>query len=155
VRAEREGDWTFRVEAWSDPVATWRHAADVKVPSGIDVELTLQEGALLLERAADSFTARERAPLTTAARTLRDTRLSPEKRLAAASGPVVTALLNARPLRELVTRSREFPLRVDRERALYGAWYEMFPRSEGALVPAAGTGTAAEPPRSGTLRTAA
>src|SRR5690606_15579900 len=72
VRAEREGDWTFRVEAWSDPVATWRHAADVKVPSGIDVELTLQEGALLLERAADSFTARERAPLTTAARTLRD-----------------------------------------------------------------------------------
>ncbi|MFC8367341.1 maltotransferase domain-containing protein [Streptomyces sp. NPDC057239] len=156
VRADREGDWTFRVEAWSDPVAAWRHTADLKVPAGVDVEQVLQEGALLLERAADAFTARERVPLTTAAHTLRDTRTAPEKRLAAACDPVVTALLNARPLRELVTRSREFPLRVDRERALYGAWYELFPRSEGALLPTApGTGTAAEPPRSGTLRTAA
>ncbi|GAA3794855.1 alpha-1,4-glucan--maltose-1-phosphate maltosyltransferase [Streptomyces phyllanthi] len=156
VCADREGDWTFRVEAWSDPVATWRHAAEIKIPAGIDTELVLQEGALLLERAADAFTPRESAPLVMAARHLGDTRLTPEERLAAAGDPVVLALLNARPLRELVTRSAELPLRVDRERALYGAWYEFFPRSEGAVVP---TGPNAdgvlEPPRSGTLRTAA
>ena len=46
------GPWTFEIEAWSDPVATWRHNAEIKIPAGIDVELMFQEGALLLERAA-------------------------------------------------------------------------------------------------------
>ncbi|MEV5433824.1 alpha-1,4-glucan--maltose-1-phosphate maltosyltransferase [Streptomyces sp. NPDC052701] len=156
VRADREGDWTFRVEAWADPVATWRHTADIKVPAGIDVDLVLLEGALLLERAADAFTPREGVPLLTAARHLCDDRLTPQERLAAARDPLVTALLTARPLRELVTRSRELPLRVDRERALYGAWYELFPRSEGAVVPdGPGADGVLTPPRSGTLRTAA
>ena len=43
------------------------------------------------------------------------------------------------------------PLRVERRRALYGSWYEFFPRSEGAVVDPEGK----QPPRSGTLRTAA
>ena len=37
------------------------------------------------------------------------------------------------PLRELVTSLATSPLRVERERALYGSWYEFFPRSEGAV----------------------
>ena len=46
------GDWTFRVEGWSDPYGTWVHDATIKVEAGVDVELMLAEGALLLERAA-------------------------------------------------------------------------------------------------------
>jgi starch synthase (maltosyl-transferring) len=56
------------------------------------------------------------------------------------------SLLDACPLRELVTRSPLYRLWVDRRRALYGSWYEMFPRSEGASL---------DPPRSGTFLTAA
>ena len=41
-------------------------------------------------------------------------------------------MLAAHPLRELVTVEGPFPLHVDRERALFGSWYEFFPRSEGA-----------------------
>ncbi|MGW2255006.1 maltotransferase domain-containing protein [Kitasatospora sp. NPDC001660] len=48
------------------------------------------------------------------------------------------------------TATPELPLRVERERALYGAWYEFFPRSEGAVLDPAGR----RPPRSGTFRTA-
>ena len=45
------GPWTYgRVVV--RPVATWRHAAEIKIPAGIDVDLMLAEGALLLERAA-------------------------------------------------------------------------------------------------------
>ncbi|WP_240958276.1 maltotransferase domain-containing protein, partial [Streptomyces barkulensis] len=47
-----EGRWSYTVEAWGDPVGTWRHNARIKVPAGIDAELTLTEGALLHERAA-------------------------------------------------------------------------------------------------------
>ena len=63
----------------------------------------------------------------------------------------ITAIMDAFPLRDLLTRSARYPVLVHRERALYGAWYEFFPRSEGAMVDA-GPGRA---PKSGTLRAAA
>ena len=47
-----EGDWTFQIEAWSDPVATWLHTAEIKLPAGLDVELVSEEGARLFERLA-------------------------------------------------------------------------------------------------------
>ena len=50
VSADREGAWTFSVEGWSDPIATWRHNAEIKIPAEIDVELMFTEGRLLLER---------------------------------------------------------------------------------------------------------
>lgn len=43
------------------------------------------------------------------------------------------------PERKLLTESERFPIRADRERALVGAWYEFFPRSEGATTSSAGT----------------
>jgi starch synthase (maltosyl-transferring) len=51
----------------------------------------------------------------------------------------------------MVTASERCPLRVDRTRALFGSWYELFPRSEGAVVDPTGK----RPPKPGTLRTAA
>src|SRR5262252_1975196 len=47
-----EGLWHFRIEAWGDPIAHWRHDAAIKVPIGQDVDLMLSEGALLFDRAA-------------------------------------------------------------------------------------------------------
>ncbi|MYW32262.1 maltotransferase domain-containing protein, partial [Streptomyces sp. SID2119] len=52
ITPDAEGRWTYTVEAWSDPVATWRHHAAIKIPAGIDTDLVLAEGAALLERAA-------------------------------------------------------------------------------------------------------
>ncbi|MDX2596253.1 MULTISPECIES: alpha-1,4-glucan--maltose-1-phosphate maltosyltransferase [Streptomyces] len=159
VAADREGEWTYRVEAWADPVATWRHTARIKVPARIDVELVLAEGALLFERVLHKLQAdgppRDREVLAAARDRLLDGTLPPDDRLAAALGAETTAVLAARPLRELVTSSDELPLRVDRERALFGSWYEFFPRSEGAVPAAVNAEGVLEPPRSGTLRTAA
>ncbi|MFD0313007.1 alpha-1,4-glucan--maltose-1-phosphate maltosyltransferase [Streptomyces flavalbus] len=141
------GRWTYAVEAWSDPVGTWRHAARIKVPAGIDTGLVLEEGAELYERAAANVPKKDktaRATLLAAVRVLRDDTLPVATRLAAGLTPEVDAVLARYPLRDLVTRSAEMPLLVERERALYGAWYEFFPRSEG---------TAEEP--HGTFRTAA
>ena len=54
VAAVSTGAWTFQVEAWGDPVESWRHDARIKIPVGQDVELVLEEGARLHERAAAS-----------------------------------------------------------------------------------------------------
>ncbi|MGC5397441.1 alpha-1,4-glucan--maltose-1-phosphate maltosyltransferase [Streptomyces sp. DT20] len=171
VTPDAEGRWTYTVEAWSDPVATWRHTARIKIPAGIDTALVLAEGAELYERAAEGVPKRDgREAVLAAVDALRDTSRPAAARLAAALAPEAAAALEGHPLRELVTASRPLPLVVERRRALYGSWYELFPRSEGArtepAVPAkpAGKGrsakaraTAAQPPRivSGTFRTAA
>ncbi|MDP9441219.1 MAG: alpha-amylase family glycosyl hydrolase, partial [Actinomycetota bacterium] len=63
----------------------------------------------------------------------RDTKLTPGERLAPALTPAVEALLYGPGKPAQVTRSATVPLWVDRERALNGAWYEFFPRSEGGL----------------------
>ncbi|MGY0491678.1 alpha-1,4-glucan--maltose-1-phosphate maltosyltransferase [Streptomyces sp. WG-D5] len=149
VTPDAMGRWAFRVEAWGDPVATWWHAAKIKIPAGIDTELVLEEGALLYERAAKGVPAPLRSPVADAAAILRDSARPAASRLAAALAPDVRRALSRHPLRELVTRSAWLPLLVERERALFGSWYEFFPRSEGAVV------RAGEPPVSGTFRTAA
>ncbi|KWX08698.1 alpha-1,4-glucan:maltose-1-phosphate maltosyltransferase, partial [Carbonactinospora thermoautotrophica] len=85
-----------------------------------------------------------------AATALRDASRPPMARLAAALTSEVTNVLAQYPLRELVTASDPLPLWVDRQRALFGSWYEFFVRSEGAVVDPTGT----VPPKSGTFRTA-
>ncbi|MET7846548.1 maltotransferase domain-containing protein, partial [Streptomyces sp. NPDC005356] len=144
------GNWTYTVEAWGDPVSSWRRSAGIKVPAGIDTELILEEGAALHERAAGGVPEQAgRDAVLAAVDALRDESRPPAARLAAALAPDVTAALAEHPLREHVSCSAPMPLLVERERALYGAWYEMFPRSEGAVV------RDGERPVSGTFRTAA
>ncbi|NLU67062.1 alpha-1,4-glucan--maltose-1-phosphate maltosyltransferase [Streptomyces sp. HNM0574] len=150
VTPDAEGRWAYAVEAWSDPVATWRQHARIKIPADVDTELTLEEGAELHERAAAGVPKTAgRGRVLEAAAALRDTSREPAQRLAAALASRVTEVLDAYPLRELVSSSRPLTLHVERERALVGAWYEMFPRSEGAVV------EPGKPPVSGTFRTAA
>ncbi|MEV7993827.1 maltotransferase domain-containing protein, partial [Streptomyces sp. NPDC086077] len=130
VTPDAVGLWTYFVEAWSDPVTTWRHIAGIKVPAGIDTGLVLEEGAELYERAAAKVPERAaRKVVLAAARTLRDDSLPVATRLAAALTPEVDGVLARYPLRELVTASQPLPLLVERERALFGSWYEFFPRS--------------------------
>jgi starch synthase (maltosyl-transferring) len=153
VTPSTEGSWRFHVEAWGDPIGHWQHDAGIKVPRGQDVELMLTEGAALFDRAARS-PARppaHRAALAAVALKLSDRGIAPWDRLAAADAEEITEILDEAPLRELLTRSAAYPLVVHRQRALYGAWYEFFPRSEGVQIDPMGR----REPVGGTLRTAA
>jgi starch synthase (maltosyl-transferring) len=153
---DETGSWTFTVEGWADPYETWRHAAEIKIPAGLDVDLVLAEGAAVIRRAWAGLPAGEpaadaaRRVLSDAVRALRDAAADPLARLAVATGDDVLAALDRFPLRDLVTEGPVRCLRVERERALVSAWYEMFPRSEGAHWD-----TAAGRWVSGTFRTAA
>lgn len=146
VTPTHEGRWSFQVEAWGDPIAHWRHDAGIKIPAGQDVELMCEEGARLHERAAATMPAEDGETVRRVSDALRDQAVPPEARLSAAFAPEISDLLAAHPLRELVTAGESYPVDVDRPRALFGSWYEMFPRSEGSSL---------DPPRSGTFRTAA
>ena len=152
VSASRTGLWHYRVEGWSDPYGTWRHDAMIKIAADVDVDLMLEEGALVFERALAQVprTPEQRAILENALSALRDPSLGTQVRLDAGAGEPARTEMTVRPLREMLSPSDAYPLLVERELALAGAWYEIFPRSEGAVRdPQTGHW------RSGTLRTAA
>ena len=125
LEADAVGDWTYRIESWSDPYATWLRDAPIKIEAGVDVELMLDEGACLLERSGVSD--RE---LDNVLALMRDKEAPELERLAA--GMSFASVVAENPIRDFVDCSQSYPLQVDRERALFGSWYELFPRSEGA-----------------------
>jgi starch synthase (maltosyl-transferring) len=152
VTPDAEGDWTFYVEAWDHPLGTWLHDAAIKVPAGLDVELVFAEGAAVFAQAlAGAPKGEPRSVFADVVDAMRDTSRPDLARLSVATAPEVLALVDRYPVRRMVTRSEPMPLRVERRRAMYGSWYEMFPRSEGAKVDPTGR----RPPVSGTFSTAA
>jgi starch synthase (maltosyl-transferring) len=146
-----EGVWRFRFEAFADEGATWRHAAGIKIAAGVDTALMRETGARLLHSAgADrARPAAERRVLRDAAARLRSPETTDAEALALIGEPALARALQDRPLRSVVSAGPERELIVERERAGVGAWYEFFPRSEGAKVRKDGT------IKSGTLRSAA
>jgi starch synthase (maltosyl-transferring) len=142
------GDWQYFIEAWHDPIATWTQIAKIKIPVGIDLELVFEEGARLFEELLESQSPSVEELLKVVIVKLRDVSASPQARLESPSTPEIAALLSKSPLRHLVSKSPSLPLQVDRERALSGAWYEFFPRSEGAEI------SPGKKPKSGTFKTA-
>ncbi len=126
------GRYEYCVEAWIDRFASWRQDLSKKAGAGQDVSLELLEGAALVDAAVDR-TADTRAServLTILSTLQGGDDLAP--RIAAALSDELATFMAARPDRSQSTRyDRVLPVVVDRERARFGAWYEMFPRSAG------------------------
>ena len=130
------GDWTVSIEAWLDPYAAWFEQARKAVDAREDVENALDAGATLLRRWASTrdahLTAGERSTLKKAADTLDDRKLSVAERFAAATSDDVAALHEAKPLRDGVSEGEPRMFHVERPGSSFTAWYDFFPRSEGA-----------------------
>nr|WP_108772947.1 alpha-1,4-glucan--maltose-1-phosphate maltosyltransferase [Cutibacterium namnetense] len=141
VCADVEGDWTMHVEGWSDTWGTWRHNADAKLAAAIDVELVCAEGHAIMSEAVRHA---ERSGDTDAITALHEASadLTPDR-----APDSLRQVINTYALRQamrvhaprpLTSPTAPTPLRVERRRALYGSWYEFFPRSQGAHIGADG-----------------
>ena len=136
------GEWHIVVEGWEDTYASWLHDAQIKVEVGDDAENTLESGAQLLERwagARDSkLTADDKKTLREAAKTVADKSLDATARLAAATTDAIASLHETNPLRDGLSASNPQRFRVERPKSSFAAWYQFFPRSEGAYFDADG-----------------
>ncbi|MFM6980103.1 MAG: alpha-1,4-glucan--maltose-1-phosphate maltosyltransferase [Micrococcales bacterium] len=128
------GAYSFQIRAFGDDYETWHHNADIKIKAGIDQELMLLEGVRLFTRAAaePSRSAANAKVLVHLAEKLADTGMSPFARMLVAETGEVHAAVTSEPIRSTVTLSHTFVIKCERELAGSGAWYEFFPRSEGA-----------------------
>ena len=134
---EALGKHRYTVEGWIDHFATWADNLRKRIDAGQDVGVELRIGAELVRAAAERAGSRDRGRLERFAASLeRGDR--PEVGL----DTELAALVARHPDRSLATRyDRELEVVVDRERARFSAWYELFPRS-----------TADRPGRHGTFK---
>ena len=132
------GEWTVTIEGWEDAYVSWLHDARIKVRVMDDVDNVLNSGAELLARWAETpdtgLTARDRKTLEKAAETMADQTLSAEDRLAAGDNPTIAALHETHPLRDGISPSQPQRFKVERPKSSFAAWYQFFPRSEGATI---------------------
>jgi starch synthase (maltosyl-transferring) len=126
------GRWRYTVTAWVDPWKTWRRDLGKRVDARQDVALDLLSGAALIHQAADRARAAGRKTdarvLAGLARALEQGR-DPEARLKLALDHELAQLMDRLADRAGASSYRELAVVVDRERARFSSWYEMFPRS--------------------------
>ena len=127
VTPGRIGPHRLVVEAWTDRHATWAHKVLVKLEAGQPIDLEIAEGHDLLVGAAEDPAVAE------ALWALDDPSLGREARVLPALTAAVAGALWGPDGAPDVTASAPQPLWVDRELALFGAWYELFPRSVGGF----------------------
>jgi len=130
VVPKRIGPHRIVVEGWTDLHATWAHKVRAKLDAGQPIDVEMAEGLILLQPGAKGGTA---PAVAAALRTLADTSLEDSARVGPALEPEVAEALWGPAGTDDFTASVPQPVWVDRERALYGAWYELLPRSFGGF----------------------
>src|SRR5215203_2862911 len=136
---DRPEDYVYTVRGWIDTFGTWSHDLAKRLEARQDLTVDLQIGASLIEDAATRASDADAAKLRRFAE-----RVAKGGRAAAttALSPELYAQMSQYPkLCDSTTHTRELRVSVDRERARFSAWYELFPRS-----------TAADPGKHGTFK---
>jgi len=134
---DRVGPAEYLVEGWEDPFSSWREDLLRRIEAGLDPEPEMATGWVLMEKSLQRLRAPHRFRLTQRARTARAS--GPERQLHFLTEQAVADRLGEIvPVRGL-SKCDPLPLWVERPRALHGAWYELFPRSQGSDGVTSGT----------------
>jgi starch synthase (maltosyl-transferring) len=133
ILLEQVGTWHFQISAWDDEYHTWLHNTEVKLEAGVDEELMMLEGERLLSRLSANSSGKDKKALADFAAHLITAGTTPAQRLQSALDKGLTELASRNPLRNLETLSDKRAVLCERRLAGSGAWYEFFPRSEGAI----------------------
>lgn len=141
-RVTEAGRYRYTLKAWVDHFKTWSRDLAKKAEAGQDVLVDLLEGARLIEEAGRRASKQEGQILRKWAEDLRAATEPQSARIRLAVSAEVAALMEKHPdSRFATTYEKELTVVVDREKARFSSWYEMFPRS-----------CASEPGRHGTFK---
>ena len=134
---DRVGAWEYSVACWVDHLTEWRNGFARRVEAD-DLRLAARIGADLIAHSAGNCSEDDCARLEPWSRILREEE-DVERLRATALDEELFTLARANAPREGLTVSASFPATVDRERARFSTWYELFPRSAGTQPGVHGT----------------
>jgi starch synthase (maltosyl-transferring) len=132
--------WLYTVEGWVDPFLTWRRGLAKKLEASAVEPVDLATGAELIEAAAGRASGEDAARLRAAAAALRGSDPVAERGRRVLGESLAQVMTRHADRSGGAKLGRDLAVNVDRERARYSAWYELFPRS-----------ASPEPGRHGTL----
>ena len=125
---EEIGLWHYTLQARIDRFGTWKKDLQKKFGAGQDVGVDLEIGAGLVEKATEGIPKGDGKSLRAFANSLRES--DRERAVSLAMSEELAALMERYPDRSIETvYERALPLMVDRKKALFSTWYEIFPRS--------------------------
>jgi starch synthase (maltosyl-transferring) len=129
------GSWEYTIEAWTDTFGTWRDELERKLQAGqLELSGELSEGVVLLSAAAERAKSKaDRALIEHALQTVQDQDLAEAAKHDVMLGPELFAAVERVQPRQSVSLDSPLRIEVDRLRARFGSWYELFPRSWGGL----------------------
>ncbi|MEI9941579.1 MAG: alpha-1,4-glucan--maltose-1-phosphate maltosyltransferase [Pseudomonadota bacterium] len=131
-KADQIGLWQYDIEAWPDRFGTWRSDLGKRLNAGQDVRPELLEGASILARMTEKLTGAAKVLIGDAAKRLANPTLALDERLKVAFAEDVAELVRVPLFADEASRlERPLALYVDRAEAVFSAWYELFPRSQG------------------------
>ena len=123
----------YTVQAWIDEFQTWQSGLRKKSEAGQDISVDLQVGIGIIEEKAMRSSGTLAKELEDWISRIQDEK-DPNRRLALALDQKIADLFYKNPDENGITRyKRELRVDVDQPKALFGSWYEIFPRSCGSL----------------------
>jgi starch synthase (maltosyl-transferring) len=131
-RLDRIGRWRYAIEAWTARFASWRDEVEKKRQAGQQIALELSEGRELVAAAMPSAAGSDLAHLAWALAEF-ETGDRAQHAEILLSAELAEAMARCESREDLTRYPRELEVVVDRERARFAAWYEMFPRSQGRV----------------------
>jgi starch synthase (maltosyl-transferring) len=124
------GRYQYTILAWVDQFRSWRHDLAKKFQAGQEVSVELLVGAQLIAEASQRASKSERRKMGEWASTLQSTQATEQAKVQLVLSEELSGLMDKYPDRRFATTySKELVVVVDREKARFGTWYEMFPRS--------------------------
>jgi len=125
---EQQGNYSYRVEGWVDESLNWLHGIEKKIAANVFVKSELLEGSVYLSNLLKANKVNDAAAWEQLVKLMED-ESSYQAAIEAVLDPKLKALFIAYPTKFLKASSEEYPLYVDRKKALFSTWYEFFPRS--------------------------
>lgn len=137
---EKQGFYSYTLEAWIDHAQTWQYGLRKKFDAGQNLQVELHDGLPLLEGIAKKAKGKDKKFVTDLIKLIH-TDAAYNEAVELCCSEALEAIIADHPLKDFATTyDQELSLWVDRQRAGFSSWYELFPRS-----------TSPDPERRGTL----
>ena len=135
---EKQGFYTYKVEAWVDYALNWQHGIERKIDDNQHVNSELLEGVEFVKSIAKKANKSEKEYLNHLTKIFADANAYNEA-IAEARSEKLHDIFTKYPAKILANTSKDLKVYVDRKKARFSTWYEFFPRSASATEGVHGT----------------
>ncbi|MFC1917852.1 alpha-1,4-glucan--maltose-1-phosphate maltosyltransferase [Chloroflexota bacterium] len=125
------GSYIYTITAWVDRFKTWHHDFQRRIEAKqTDIEINTRIGARIIKEAAGRASGTDAMKLLEYSENMESEQIRQRDKVKLAMSDVLSKLMDKYPDRSFaVTYPKELILSVDRGKARFSTWYEMFPRS--------------------------